>query len=204
MTARFVGIVLAGGRGERLGGVIKANIRIGGVRLIERVAGAFGGAQNLLVAHGAVPPGRLGLTGQIAVPDIDADYGGPLAGLAGALEWCLAQPQMPEIVVTAAVDTPFLPAGFAQAMADALGEADALVSSHGGQDYPTNAAWRVGAIATLPARVRDASAPHSLRRLAAELSAAALDWPAARGGDPFANANTPDDLKALEARATAR
>ena len=206
MTPGLIAVILAGGRGERLGGVIKANLAVGGVRLLERVTAAMGEAPELvLVANGALPPDALGLLPrQVAVPDLASDYGGPLAGLAGAVAWCRENAPGADALVTAAVDTPFLPPGFGGAMAAALGNAAAVIARYAGQDYPTNAAWRLSAIADLPARVRDGTAPHSLRRLAAALGAGHLDWPESHGGDPFANANTPADLAALEARATPR
>jgi molybdopterin-guanine dinucleotide biosynthesis protein A len=205
LSARVAAVILAGGRGERLGGVVKANLVVGGTRLLERVAGAIEPVDAVLIAHGAAAPEALYLMPwQTPVPDLDTGYAGPLAGLAGAVAWCTTNEEPPDILVTAAVDTPFLPKHFAALMVEALGDGSALVARHGGQDYPTNAAWRLSAIAGLPERLRAGTAPHSLRKLAAELSAGVLDWPESHGGDPFANANTPAELAALEARATAR
>jgi molybdopterin-guanine dinucleotide biosynthesis protein A len=205
VSTRVAAVILAGGRGERLGGVVKANLIVGSMRLLERVAAAIEPVDAVLVAHGAVATEELNLMPwQIAVPDLRTEYAGPLAGLAGAVAWCKGMDEPPDVVATAAVDTPFLPRHFAALMVDALGDGAAVVARHGGQNYPTNAAWRLSAIADLPDRLRAGTAPHSLRRLAAELDAHYLDWPESQGGDPFANANTPEDLVALEARATAR
>ena len=80
-------VILAGGRGERLGGAVKANIEIGGVRLIERVVRAVGEASPILVARGGFSDGELALPeGTIAVPDAEG-LAGPLAGVAGAIQW---------------------------------------------------------------------------------------------------------------------
>lgn len=203
---KLAAVILAGGRGERLGGVIKANIEIGGVRLLERVSTALGTLPSpVLVAYGANAPDALALLpGQIAVPDLPSTYAGPLAGVAGAVAWCVAADDPPELLLSIAVDTPFVPAFYADRMLSALGDKDAaVVAAHAGQPYPTNAIWRLAALADLPALVRDGTAPHSLHRLAEELGASHLDWPASDGGDPFANLNTPTDLAALEARARA-
>ena len=206
MTARLAAVILAGGRGERLGGVIKANLVIGGKRLLKRVGDALGALPRaVLVAHGATPPEQLALLpGQIAVPDLASDYAGPLAGLAGAIAWCNGSAGPPDTLLTVAVDTPFLPHDFAARMLAALGGNEpAVVARHADQDYPTNAIWRFAVVADLPARLAAGTAPHSLKRLADELGATRLDFPESDGGDPFANANTPADLAALETRARA-
>jgi molybdopterin-guanine dinucleotide biosynthesis protein A len=203
MRPTITAVILAGGRGERLGGVIKANLTIGGVRLLERVAAGLAGADTVLVALGAFAPNELGLLPrQIAVPDLDTAYGGPLAGLGAAVAWATAQPEPPAYLLSAAVDTPFLPKSFASAMAAAVepGRA-AVLARHGAQDYPTNAVWRLARIADLPQRMATGSAVRSLRALAAELNAATLTWPDSEGGDPFANVNTPADLAELGRRA---
>jgi molybdenum cofactor guanylyltransferase len=205
MKRRIAAVILAGGRGERLGGVIKANVIVGGTRLLERVSAALHGVDTTLVAIGSFSPTDVGtLPGQIAIADLETDYAGPLGGLAAAVAWALSQSQPPGLLLTAAVDTPLLPAGFADAMAAAIepGHA-AVVARHGAQDYPTNAIWRLARIADLPARLAARTAPRSLRGLATELNAATLSWPDSDGGDPFANVNTPADLKELELRAEA-
>jgi molybdopterin-guanine dinucleotide biosynthesis protein A len=205
MTARLAAVILAGGHGARLGGVIKANIEIGGTRLLERVSDALGSLPaTALVAHGGFGPEQLGLLpGQIPVADLAADYGGPLAGVAGAVAWCLAATPAPDCLLTVAVDTPFVPRDFAARMLDALGDRPGVVVRYAGQDYPTNAIWRLAAIAELPAGIMRGTAPHSLKRLADALGAATLAWPETAAGDPFANVNTPADLALLEARARA-
>jgi molybdopterin-guanine dinucleotide biosynthesis protein A len=201
---RTAALILAGGRGERLGGAVKANLRIGGVRLLERVSAALGpGVSPVLVAHGVVAPNDLGLLpGQIAVPDLVSDYAGPLAGVAGGLAWLASNAPEVELLVTAAVDTPFLPQGYVEMLTAALRPTDAgVIAAYGGQDYPTNALWRVGRIADLASRVLSGTAPRSLKQLALELGAGSLAWPASPEGDPFANANTPAELAKLERRA---
>ena len=197
-------LIYAGGRGTRLGGAIKANIEVGGQRLLERVRAALTPhASLLLVAHGAIDPAALGLLpDEIAVPDFDPPEGGPLAGLAGALLWCAAQPEPPGLLLTAAVDTPYLPDDYAPRMRDALetGGAAAAVAASAGHPSPTTALFRVTAIVDLPRRMHDGTAPKSLHRLLSDLDAPRVDWPDRGRGDPFANVNGPADLAALEAR----
>ena len=197
------GVIIAGGEGRRLGGVLKSELVVGGVRLIDRVAARLGDCSPLLVVHGRHEAGRLSVpAGAVAVPDLESDYGGPLAGLAAAVEWLAGAGWSGELVLSV-VDAPFLPADYVPRLLAALESAPAAIASAGGQAYPANSAWRLAPIAGLPAEVRAGTAPRSLKRLAESLGAAAVSWPIGPHGDPFANANTPDELAALDARARA-
>ena len=144
------GVIIAGGKGERLGGVRKADLRIGGRRLVDRVAEALGAVSApLLIATG--PGGawpRLPV-GAVAVPDLDAPVGGPLAGLAAAAAALRAHGIDRGLLVSVAVDTPFLPADFAAAMRDGLGYAPAAYAAYGAQFYPPNAIWRIEALSSM-------------------------------------------------------
>ena len=53
-----------------------------------------------------------------AVPDLQGDYAGPLAGLAGAVAYLNAMATPPELLVSGAVDTPFLPPDFVTRLVD--------------------------------------------------------------------------------------
>lgn len=200
---RTVGVILAGGRGERLGGVIKANLVIGGRRLLDRVTERLQKVDTLLVAHGPIPPGALSLASHhIGIPDLDTDYAGPLAGLAAAVDWANQQARPPEFLLLAPVDTPFLPEDYLVRLIAGLANAPAAIASFDGQPYPTNSAWRRSALLDLPTKLGAGTAPHSLKRLGTALGAIQVDFPANADGDPFANANTRDDLVVLERRAS--
>ncbi|UBH05084.1 hypothetical protein K8P10_000595 [Leucobacter sp. Psy1] len=84
-------VVLAGGRARRLGGVQKADVELGGVRLVDRVAAAARavGAERVVV----VGPDRAASAGAVLVRE-DPPFSGPLAAVATALpsvdaEWTL-------------------------------------------------------------------------------------------------------------------
>lgn len=191
-------VIIAGGRGERLGGVRKADLRIGGRRLVDRVAAALGTVEaSLMIATG---PGdsRLRLpVGAVAVADLDAPVGGPLAGLAAAVEALRMRGIGTGLLVSVAVDTPYLPADFVAVMREGLGSAPAAYAACGDQFYPPNAIWRLEALVALPEQVRTGSAAPSLKTLQKMLGAVPVDWAGRAGGNPFANVNTVDDLIAL-------
>ena len=193
--SRIAAVILAGGRGERLGGVNKALIEIGGQKLIERAVEAIAGCDPILVAVGRRPFATAGLR---QVIDLPGDYAGPLAGVAAAVEALRSDP--PKLLLSLAVDTPFFPRDFLRRATSALIGASAVVGAFGAQDYPTNALWRFDAIRTLPTEVRAGTAQRSLKRLAAALSAARLDYLGVSADDPFANVNTPEELAILRDR----
>lgn len=201
---RLAAVILAGGRGERLGGVTKANLEIGGTRLLEKVSQALGSLPApVVVAHGALPIVELRLlSGQVGVADLATPYAGPLAGVAAAVVHCRNLDPLPEALVTVAVDTPFVPADYVARLVAALDEATpAIIARYAGQAYPTNMIWRFAALTSLPEQLAGGTAPRSLKRLAAAAGARPLDWPETAEDDPFANINTPDDLRRLAARA---
>jgi molybdopterin-guanine dinucleotide biosynthesis protein A len=194
----FHAVIIAGGRGERLGGVRKADLRIGGMRLVDRVADGLGPlASPLMLSIGPQDDGRGMLTGSIRVTDLSVSVGGPLAGLAAAVASLRARGITDGVLVSVAVDTPFLPDDFGRVMVVALGDDAAAVAGWGKDFYPPNAAWRIAALVTLPDRVLQGSAPRSLKALQEELGARRVDWTGSHASNPFVNLNTAADLVAL-------
>lgn len=98
-------IVLAGGRGERLGGQDKAALVVGGRPLLERVLDATPLLAGRVVVVGAtpVPPGVLRTLE-------DPPDGGPVAGIAAGMELLAAEAASPADaspwVAVVAVDQP--------------------------------------------------------------------------------------------------
>ena len=198
----IAGLILAGGRGERMGGADKAALVVGGLRLIDRVAGVLAACRPLLLSLGVdrdTP--AYGIDGLQAVADLRSGYAGPLAGVAAAADWLTQFANPPEFLVVAAVDAPFLPVDYVARLAAGIGSAPCAISIYGGQIYPTNSIWRMEALRSLPDALRNGAAPHSLKRLSAELGGAMVAWPVTEAGDPFANANTPEELDLLRRRA---
>ena len=196
-------VILAGGLGTRLGGARKAELQVGGVRLIDRVVAALGDSvRPILVASGHHDGLVLALpAGCIPVADLTAGSKGPIAGLAAAAHW-LAANHPHDFLLSVAVDTPFFPTDFAARALAVMGDSvDVAVAAYAGQSYPTNALWRRASLKTLPRRLIAGKAPSGPRGLIAELHSIQLEWPREAAGDPFENVNTEADLAALEHRA---
>jgi molybdopterin-guanine dinucleotide biosynthesis protein A len=95
----FDAIVLAGGRGRRLGGVDKPEVMVGGVALLDHALAAVAEASHVVV----VGPPHLARPGVALVLE-DPPDGGPVAGLAAGLD---ALPtDGPDLVVVLACDVP--------------------------------------------------------------------------------------------------
>jgi molybdopterin-guanine dinucleotide biosynthesis protein A len=192
MTLRMAVVVLAGGEGRRMGGE-KPRMAWGQTTLIGRAlaqARAFGGEVAIAVREESQVEGAVEAHLLLDEPGIE----GPLAGLASALRF--ARGIGADCVLTLPCDAPSLPSDLAARLADGLGpEPGVAVARSNGRLHPTCALWRVTALDALPAYL--ATGRRSLNGFAAMLGMRPVDWPG-EGGDPFANANTPEELAGLQ------
>jgi molybdopterin-guanine dinucleotide biosynthesis protein A len=183
-----LGVVLAGGRGSRLGGA-KPTAKLAGRPLISYPLAALAEA-GLEVAVVAKPDTDL--------PSLDVDVltepaepVHPLAGIVAALR----QAGRPLVVI--GCDFPFVPAALLRALADA--PESLVVPTPGGEIQPLVARWTPS---LLPALEDALAREEPLRRTVAALSPRLLDdAELAPFGDParvFFNVNTPADLRHAE------
>jgi molybdopterin-guanine dinucleotide biosynthesis protein A len=121
----YAAVVLAGGTGERLGGVDKASIVVGGRTLLERVLASFAGAAEVVVV-GDERPAPAG----VRWVREDPPYGGPAAGLLAGRDALATDPAWLAVL---AVDMPHVTAATWARLAGAAGEHDgaALVDGDG-------------------------------------------------------------------------
>jgi molybdenum cofactor guanylyltransferase len=183
---RVTGIVLAGGRGSRMGGVDKGLQPLRGKPMVawvlERLAPqvdeiVLNANQNLDVYAGF---------GHRVVADSLGGFAGPLAGLHAGLQ-AAAHP----LAVTVPCDSPFLPLDLVVRLHDSLADNDLAVAKTGDQPHPVFAL------------VRRAVLPHLERFLAA--GGRKIDaWYATLAfaevsfddqPDAFRNINTLDELR---------
>lgn len=198
---RPIGLILAGGRGTRLGGGDKALAMLGDRPLlawvIERLAPQC--RTVLLSANGEAD--RFASFGLPTVADHAEDRGkGPLAGLLAGLDWVAERVPATDAVVTVACDTPALPRDLVQRLAAARRDGDrpAAAARSGGRCHPLAALWPVLGRGTVRRMLReeDRRRVHdSLERLGTVW----VDW-SATPLDPFLNINRPADLLAASHR----
>jgi len=184
-------IVLAGGKGSRLGGVDKARLEIGGRRTIDRVLHALGGIADEVVA--VVNEDRLaGVEGIRRIEDPE-----PHAGVLPALHAALGKARN-ELCLMVACDMPFLRPVLLAWLVEQTDAHDVVIPRVGDQLQPMHAVYR-----REPCREAiAASIARGQRRMIAFLDnvrVREVEEAEVRGFDPellsFFNVNTPDDLE---------
>ena len=173
----------------------KALRRLGPITLGRRaldLARGYAGAAAVAVRH----DGQVKDTGDAVVLFDDPAIPGPLAGLASAIAHARARGA--RRVLTIACDMPRLPPNLFERLEGALDrepDARVAVSASAGRLHPVCALWPADAAAGLAAYA--AAGRASLKGFATELGHTVVEWDA-EGGDPFFNANTPEELAALQ------
>ena len=190
----ITGLVLAGGRGSRMGGVDK------GLQLHHGVPLALHAMRRLAPQVGRVMLNANRNTEAYAAfgapvwPDTPADYAGPLAGFLAGLAHCDTP-----YLVTVPCDSPLFPDDLVQRLAGALVDA--------GAEIAMAATLEAGALQVQPVFcLMQTSLLDSLRRFTASGQRKIDKWTAqhrcveARFDDTraFSNANTLDELRQLQ------
>lgn len=196
-AAHCTGAIIAGGRATRFGGVSKGLERVGGVRMIDRVAAALGESCDdlIVVANAAAAAGWI--PGARVVADVRRD-----AGALGGLHAALAHSG--DAVLVLAWDSPFVPGGLMRALretGETTGADAALAASNSPLGFEPLCAWyRASCLATVERHLDGGD----LRAggWQGEVTSVRLD--ASPWGHPdeiFFNVNTSADLAMADARA---
>ncbi|WP_185985104.1 molybdenum cofactor guanylyltransferase [Aureimonas mangrovi] len=191
-------VLLAGGRGSRMGGAIpKPLIDLAGRTLAERTLDAVRAhcAPILVSAADTVAFASLSLP---LVDDLREGRLGPLAGLEAAARWLAVNAPDTAYLVSIPGDTPFLPADLVPRLAADAGETVRVARSATGT-HPTVALWPVCQLGRLGPYLDRPGVSLSVRAFLEDCGWEAISFepdPRAPGGDPFFNVNTPGDLAA--------
>jgi len=199
-SADIAGIVLAGGRGRRLGQGEKCLCRLGGRSLLEHAVGRAAPQTATLLLSFNGDARSLPACGLPVIPDSVPDFAGPLAGVLAGLEYLRAHQPGVRWLACFACDCPWFPRDLVQRLwrRAAHDECEVAVARSAGRLHPVFALWSCDLAATL----RDALVRRDMRGAGEFLRArrhVAVDW-AATPFDPFFNINTPEDLALAEAR----
>jgi molybdopterin-guanine dinucleotide biosynthesis protein A len=202
MSRDIAGIILAGGLSRRMGGGDKTLLALGGRPLLGHVVARLAPQVGSLALSANGDPARFAAIGLSVLADTVEGHAGPLAGILTGLEWAAANTACKSLV-TAAGDTPFLPADLVAMLASAAADrpGSIAVASSSGRRHPTFALWPLG----LRQALRHFLVDEDNRRVSAFVERhdfVEVEFPlSALGGseiDPFFNINTPDDLAVAE------
>ena len=190
------GILLAGGRGSRLGGTDKPAIALGGTVLIERALAALGAVPTVVVG-----PERV-LSRSVMRTREDPAWAGPAAALAAGVDrlnstvGVVLKPS--DLVAVLATDLPAITAEtLARLTAAVVEAAGAVLVDEDGREQLLLGVWRLAAL--IRAReVRPDWTGESVRAFLAPLPRVAV--PAV--GEEGADIDTPDQLAHWAAGAT--
>jgi molybdenum cofactor guanylyltransferase len=204
----ITGLILAGGRGSRMGGVDKGLQNFNGMPLALHALTRLqmGGGVGTILINANRNLSAYESFGAAVWPDGLADYAGPLAGFLTGLERC----ETPYLV-TVPCDTPLLPLDLVPRLAQALDEQDADIAMVGAPEVdqhgqskvrpqPVFCMMRVGLLESLVQFTQDGGRKIDAWTALHKTVVVPFDTPA---DDPqaFANANTLADLRQLEAPA---
>lgn len=210
-SGALVGVVLAGGEGRRMGEGVKKPLRaLGGKAMVARVVERLKPqVMDLVVVTNDPDPAFTQLGVPLICDPVDIQQAaaregrrlGPLAGILAGMEWALKHQPHAGWILTVPADVPFLPLDLTVHLCGHMHvpEPDVLTVRHGRHREPSLGVWSVKLVEDL----RRAILEEGVRRVAqfADRHAhAELAWP----GDPafFMNINTPEELRAAEARLT--
>ena len=188
---RIAGVIIAGGKGTRLGGG-KPLRAFGRSTLLDAViAGARPQVEELALNVDAMAWDRCRDRGLELLRDSEEGDIGPLAGILAGLEW--AERRGAIWLATFPADTPFLPADLVSRL---LASARGATAAHDGQRlHGLCAVWPVHARAALLRAVRDEGI-RSPRQAIRHLGGGECVFDS--GPHVFFNVNTPEDLAAAE------
>jgi molybdenum cofactor guanylyltransferase len=191
----YAAVVLAGGRGRRLGGPAKPAIVVGGRPMLQRVLGAVAVAEVRVVVG---PPELVPFVpAGVRIVREEPAGGGPVAALAAGL---VPVPADAGRVVLLAADLPLLSAAAVDRLVEAIGDGDGAVYVDGsGRRQWLCGAWRLEALLGRVAELAAAGplAGRSLRELIAPLRVAPVS--AATGEPPpWYDCDTPAALAEVE------
>lgn len=189
-----LGVILAGGRSRRMGGGDKALLPLAGKALIAHVIDRLAPQVAAVAINANGAPTRFAPFGLPVFGDSVPDFAGPLAGVLAGLDFAVDRGHAH--IITAAADTPFLPRDLVSRLTEGIGDAPLALAATRAADgrlwrHPTFGLWSVALRDDL--RKALAAGTRKVVAFTDERGSATVPFPT-KGGDPFFNVNTPEDM----------
>ncbi len=189
--ADITGVVLAGGLGRRMGGIDKGLQELNGRPLVQWVLERLAPQVGTVLINANQNLARYGEFGYPVLPDVIADFAGPLAGLHAALSHARTP-----LLVTVPCDSPFLPADLVLRLHAALQaqHADLAVPRTGDRAHRAFCLTRREMLPRLDAFLASGERKVGLWHASLKVAEVPFDDDA----DAFRNINTPEELAHCE------
>ncbi|WP_089727062.1 molybdenum cofactor guanylyltransferase MobA [Candidatus Thiosymbion oneisti] len=189
----ITGVILAGGRSQRMGGEDKGLVRIDGQPMVDHIIRALSPQVGPLLINANRNLGDYRRFGYPVIPDIMGDFYGPLAGMASAL-----QATETDYLLCVPCDSPLFPANLAQALYSALHtrQAEISVAHDGVRMQPVFALLRRNLLADLLTYLK--AGGRKIDTWYAQHRLAIVDF--SDRPDTFFNVNTQQERRMLERR----
>ncbi len=189
MSERITGVILAGGRGQRMGGEDKGFVVLAGRPMVAHVLAALTPQVDALAISANRNLERYAEYGHPVITDTDPDFQGPLAGMAGVL----ARVATP-LTLFVPCDGPRLPADLAARLSAALNaDTPPAMASDGERLQPAHALVRTELASRLTADL--AGGERRIANWLRSVGAVIVDF--SDQADAFANVNTPQERDRL-------
>ncbi len=191
------GVILAGGLSRRMGGNEKSLLKLADKEPITWVSERLSPQCKHLAINANGEPSRFSFLSHTVIPDTVEGFVGPLAGVLAGMEWAKSIPGITHIV-TAAADTPFIPADLVLRLRAAATGSDNGISMAHSRDrvHPVFGYWPI-TLANDLQRFLVIEDKRKILEFARRYTLNEVNFDDA-GYDPFFNINTPEDLTHAE------
>ena len=194
-TKDITGLILAGGRAQRMGGIDKGLIPFHGKPLIESAIAKLKPQVQTIVINANRSITKYATYGYPVVMDETPDFSGPLAGFSVGLKVCRTP-----YLLTSPCDSPLLPNNLAELLAVEMGRGDFQLV-YASSKEADGKVWAQPVFCLMRSNLQDSldqflqKGDLKIDRWFKELRSSTVVF-----DDPlvFANVNTPDELKKLE------
>lgn len=194
-SEHITGLILAGGRAQRMGGIDKGLIPFHGKPLIESAISRLKPQVSTILINANRSITKYSHYGYPVLMDETPDFSGPLAGFSVGLKHCKTS-----YLLTSPCDSPLLPTDLAEKMAHQLEDNDLeLVFASSKED--DGKIWSQPVFCLMKSDLQDSlnaflsKGDLKIDRWFKELRSATVVFDNAQA---FANVNTPEELAALE------
>jgi molybdenum cofactor guanylyltransferase len=191
----ITGLILAGGRAQRMGGIDKGLVSFMGKPLIEHAITRLTPQSGTILINANRNQDRYAQYGHAVIADQHPDFAGPLAGFAAGLEHCKT-----EYLLTVPCDSPVFPLDLSKRMLEVMVNTQSDLVYASSVD-PSGAIWTQPVFCLMRRSVKQSlqdflgQQGRKIDRWFEMLRSSTVVF---ANEAAFANTNTPEELQALE------